>query len=77
MHKPSDPKNAAAPKICGALLSISEDFHQILRGSCPRCTTGTGPCGVTLLRDALAAEDAAVPAPEPDEAGEPAGLTRH
>lgn len=75
MTKPTDPKRHSAPKPCGSLLTISEDFHQILRASCPRCTTGSGPCGVELIRGALAAKDAAPRAPE--EPIEPAELTRH
>jgi hypothetical protein len=72
MTKPTDSKR---PATCGALLSISEDFHQILRGSCPRCTTGTGPCGVEVSRQALAVEEPAPVAME--EPAEPVQLTRH
>ena len=75
MTKPSDPKRHAAQDTCGALLTISEDFHQMLRASCPRCTTGTGPCGVEVIRLALAAEEALPHALE--EPAPPAHLTRH
>jgi hypothetical protein len=75
MTKPSDPKRHPAQDTCGALLTISEDFHQMLRGSCPRCTTGAGPCGVEVIRQALAAEDTLPQAVE--EPGEAAQLTWH
>jgi hypothetical protein len=75
MTQPSDPKRHPGQDICGALLTISEDFHQLLRSSCPRCTTGTGPCGVELIRLALALEDAIAHTPE--EPAERAQLTRH
>lgn len=75
MTQPSDLKRHPARATCGALLSISEDFHQMLRASCPRCTTGTGPCGVEVIRQTLAAEDTVRQAPE--EPVEPTQLTRH
>lgn len=75
MTKPSDPKRHPARDACGALMTISEDFHQILRASCPRCTTGTGLCGVELVRQALAAEEAAPLTVE--ESGGSVELTRH
>lgn len=75
MTKPTDSKRDPARQPCGSLLTISEDFHQILRASCTRCTTGSGPCGVEVIRGALAAEDAAPRAPE--EQIKSAELTRH
>jgi len=78
MTTPNDPKISSTRDTCGALLSISEDFHQILRASCPRCTTGVGACGVQVLRSALAAEDARAIAPDaPAGAPEAIQVTRH
>ncbi|MBK1668679.1 hypothetical protein CKO28_11635 [Rhodovibrio sodomensis] len=59
MTEPSDPKRHPARDACGALLSISEDFHQLLRANCRRCATGTGQCGVEVIRQALAADEGA------------------
>ncbi len=75
MTQPSDPKRHPAQDTCGVLLTISEDFHHLLRATCPRCTTGTGPCGVEVIRQALAAEDA-IPH-RAEEPAERAPLTRH
>ena len=75
MTKPTDSNRHPARKPCGSLLTISEDFHQILRASCPRCTTGSGACGVEVIRGALAAEDAAPRAVE--EPVDSAELIRH
>lgn len=75
MTKPTDSKRHPAQDTCGALLSISEDFHQILRGSCQRCATGSGPCGVEVIRYALATDDASPVAVE--EPAPLAELTRH
>ena len=75
MTQPSDPKRHPAQDTCGALLTISEDFHQLLRSSCPRCTTGAGPCGVDVIRQALAAENTIPHTAE--ELAESAELTRH
>ena len=73
--QPSDPKRHPAQDTCGALLSISEDVHHLLGATCPRCATGTGPCGVEVLRQTRAAEDAIPHTAE--ELAERAQLTRH
>ena len=76
MTNPTDPKRRGAREPCGALLSISEDFHQILRASCRRCITGSGPCGVEAVRHALKAEDEAA-GYTPEEPAIPEHVTRH
>lgn len=39
---------------CLAIMTVAEDFQDLIRAECPRCRLGTGDCLVGLLRKAAA-----------------------
>lgn len=47
------PAHGPASGPCLAIMTVAEDFQDLIRAECPRCSGGTGDCLVGQLRAAV------------------------